>query len=141
MNTPVVKKINNPWERQESEKRLNQLKLQKSVKKIGDSWKKENAEKRKTKVIPMVVTKKTQKFTSSKDAIVKPIAKHKSSHTKVTKGKIIVKKEDVAGVHVERKVFVPAAPKKKSALRELLKKRKTKPWKAAPMKHTMSFGR
>lgn len=140
MNTPAVKKINNPWERQESEKRLNQLKLQKSVKKIGDSWKKENAEKHRIKVIPMVITKKTHKFTPSEDVIVKPSAKRRSSYTKVTKGKIITKKEHIAGVHVEKKVFVPAVPKKKSALKELLKK-KSKAWKAAPMKYTMSLGR
>ena len=123
MNTPAVKKINNPWNRQESEKRLNQVKLQKSIKKIGDSWKKEDAKKHRVKVIPMVTTKKPH-----------------TSYKKVTKGKIITKKEDVAGVHVERKVFVPAAPKKKSALKDLLKK-KSKPWKAAPMKYTMSLGR
>ena len=126
MNTPAVKKINNPWNRQESEKRLNQVKLQKSIKKIGDSWKKEDAKKHRVKVIPMVTTKK-------------PHTSY-TKVTKVTKGKIITKKEDVAGVHVERKVFVPAAPKKKSALKDLLKK-KSKPWKAAPMKYTMSLGR
>jgi len=140
MNTPAVKKINNPWNRQESEKRLNQVKLQKSIKKLGDSWKKEDAEKHRSKVIPMVITKKHHKLIPSKDVIVKPSAKRKSSYTKVTKGKIITKKEDVAGVHVERKVFVPTAPKKKSALKDLLK-RKSKPWKAAPMKYTMSLGR